>query len=1155
MTSEDTKHILDILNEQKEFLVSCPEHLALLCAIYATTRRQSLVIIAPDAQSCERISNCLFPLLAGGTDVFRPLRLEQRTVSPYADALEDPMFVASRMRALGVMTFSDCPFALVMEAKQASNLYMPFDVFVEASLRLDRGSSVPMEAIVDLLSKTGYSRTDTVTEVGEFSVRGGILDVFSPFLEEPCRVLFDGDTIEKILVFDRFSQRAQRPLSHFFIVPAWEFYGSEERLRQATIAIRDLQVERRAPQGDIVLESLEEGVMPLGFYGFYSCLYDKLDPITEYIPEDVPVFVLEPETTMANMESTMHALVEEYESLRAEPRLIMPPESLCASASDFFKALESRKNTYSCNIGTMNTVFGYEDDTRFALIKRTEPAKRVLAFVDFVRDITDKGERVLISCPSEEDAKRLKDIVHDAYNLPVEHAGIARLSLFLEPFSGIRTFIAPIEEPFFVPRLGLCVIPSETIFGAKTKSKNKDRRKAQKRFFALQDILVGDLVVHKEHGVGRFLGLEEVEAGEVRHDCLVIEYKGGDKLYCPVERADLVEKFVGGDGGEVALDKLGGKAFKQRKSRAKKQAFEIARKLLEIYAKRMQGKAYAFSPPDADFRAFEARFPYETTRDQEEAIEDILNDMCKETPMDRVVCGDVGFGKTEVAIRAAFKAAMEGKQTAVLVPTTLLCEQHLMTFEERLKDTPVVVEALSRFRSDEEIKDILKRLATGAIDIIIGTHRLLSNDVKFKDLALLIVDEEHKFGVSQKERIREFASSVHTLYLSATPIPRTLHMALSGIRDLSIIATPPRDRLSTKTIVAKESDGIIKEAIERELNRNGRVFFIRPRIEGIEEEAKRVSQIVPYARVAFAHGRLPAETLENTMRAFIRGEVDVLVSTTILQSGIDIPQANTMIVQDANRFGLADLYQLRGRVGRSFVQAYCYFLVKDTNKITDAAQKRLGAIEKYRELASGFNVAVLDMDIRGAGRLFGAEQSGHIETVGYDFFFEMVNDAIKELSMGEVSVRVEPDLRLRVDARISPLYVQSDIERLRLYRRFAGAQDIEELKRLWGEIRDRFGNPPVETKNLFRVVRLKILAREAGISKIVETENTLEMHFAHGYERNMAEIRTNFGPDVEVKGSNLLLVRKDHKDGVERCESLLQFLLNRDKVLVSAARG
>jgi transcription-repair coupling factor (superfamily II helicase) len=801
----------------------------------------------------------------------------------------------------------------------------------------------------------------------------------------------------------------------------------------------------------------------------------------------------------------------------------------------------------------MNTVFGYEDDTRLAIVKQTEPAKRVTVFVDLMRDLTDKGERVLISCPSEEDAKRLKDIVY-AHNLPVEHAGIARLSLFLEPFSGIRTFIAPIEEAFFVPRLGLCVIPSETIFGAKTKSKDKDRRKAQKRFFALQDILVGDLVVHKEHGIGRFLGLEEVEAGEVRHDCLVIEYKGGDKLYCPVERADLVEKFVGGDGGEVALDKLGGRSFTQRKSRARKQAFEIARKLLEIYARRMQGKAYAFSPPDADFRAFEARFPYETTRDQEEAIEDILNDMCKETPMDRVVCGDVGFGKTEVAIRAAFKAAMEGKQTALLVPTTLLCEQHRMTFEERLKDTPVVVETLSRFRSDEETKDILKKLATGAIDIIIGTHRLLSDDVKFKDLALLIVDEEHKFGVRQKERIREFASSVHTLYLSATPIPRTLHMALGGIRDLGIIATPPRDRLAIKTIVAKESDGIIKEAIERELERNGRVFFIRPRIEGIEEQAKRVSQIVPYARVAFAHGRLPPETLENTMRAFIRGEVDVLVSTTILQSGIDIPQANTMIVQDANRFGLADLYQLRGRVGRSFMQAYCYFLVKDIGKMTEGAQKRLEVIEKYRELASGFNVAMLDLDIRGAGRLFGAEQSGHIETVGYDFFFEMVSDAIKELSMGHVPVRVEPDLRLRVDARISPLYVPSDIERLRLYKRFAGAQDIEELKRLWGEIRDRFGNPPIETKHLFRIVRIKISARQLGIAKIVESESELDLVFARDYEHNIQKIMEHSDAKVRIKGSNMISVQKWEGGGIEACESLLQFLLDRDKVPMALAR-
>lgn len=1151
MLTHKTQHILDIVNSQSEFTVSCPEHLALLCAIHATTHRKSLVIIAPDKHSCERIRTCLFSVLGGGTEVFRFLKLERRTVSPYTEAMEDPMFVASRLRALAVMTFSDYPFALVMDAEQASSLYMPFDVFVEASLRLEVGMTMPIEAIVELLSKTGYTRTDTVTEVGEFAVRGGILDVFSPFLEEPCRVLFDADTIERILVFDRFSQRSQRPLSHFFIVPAWEFYATEERLRKATIAIRDLQAERMAPQGDMVLESLEEGVLPMGFYGFYSCLYEKLDPITQFIPEDVPIFVLEPQTTRSQMDRTMQRLMEEYESLQQEPRLIMPPKSLCVSSSDFFRILESRKSTYFCNIGFKDAIFGYQDDKRLAVIKQTEPAKRIYVFVDFLRELLEKGERVLISCPSQEDAKRLNEILLQ-HDLQAQHAGISRLSLLLEPFSGIRTFIAQLEEPFFVPRLGLCVIPSETVFGTKTKS--KERRKGQKRFFQLQDILVGDLVVHKEHGVGRFLGLEEVEAGDIRHECLVIEYKGGDKLYCPVERADLVEKYVGGDGSEAILDKLGGRSFAQRKRKAKKQALEIARKLLEIYAKRMQGKAYAFSPPDADFRAFEARFPYETTRDQEEAVEDILNDMCKETPMDRVVCGDVGFGKTEVAIRAAYKAAMEGKQTAVLVPTTLLCEQHRVTFEERLKDTPVVVETLSRFRSDDEVRDILRRLRTGAIDIIIGTHRLLSDDVKFNDLALLIVDEEHKFGVRQKERIREFASTVHTLYLSATPIPRTLHMALSGIRDLSIIATPPRDRLSIKTIVAKESDDLIKEAIERELERNGRVFFIRPKIEGIEGEVERLSRIVPLARVAFAHGRLPSEMLENTMQSFIRGEIDVLVSTTILQSGIDIPQANTMIVQDADRFGLADLYQLRGRVGRSFVQAYCYFLVKDMAKVTEAAQKRLEIIEKYRELASGFNVAALDLDMRGAGRLFGAEQSGHIESVGFDFFFEMVSDAIKELSTGHVPVRVEPDLRLRIDARISPLYVPSDIERLRLYRRFAGAYDIEELKRLWGEIRDRFGNAPIETKNLFRVVRLKILSRQLGISKIVESDRFVELFFADGYEHNMLEVVKHSGTKVKIKGSNMISVEKGEQGGIEICELLLQFLLNRNKVVSPVGR-
>lgn len=1097
--------------------VAVPEHAGVVAALVAERDEASVFLLAPSASLRDRAATVTTWLLAHGPVPRVAPQWPAVTGSPYDEVVESPFVASSRLGVLGTLALGETPFLFAMDAASAAGRVLPFDRFAEACTRIEVGRELDLTGLLRLLAAAGYRRTQAVAEVGEFAVRGGILDLFSPGAEDPIRVEMDGDEVASLKAFDAATQRAVRPLASAWVFPAWEVPADPDALRASLLRLQDLAAARGVPTREVArLEaSIQEGRPPPGFAGMLGSWHGRLDLLWDYIPEEAVVVVLDPLACVAEADAAFGALGVEFAGVG--PRMCDPPASLRAQGEELIAPLLARPGTLFVETGGEGPALGASDipvtDLALATSADLPVQDRVAALCDLARAVVARGERVVIPCPTEAEARRVGDILASQGLEPSQGIRNAMAEAF-RPEPGVRVGVGRVRAPFHVEALGLVVIPSEAVFGVKdVAGLRRDRgRSAAQWLREYRDLEPGSLVIHRDHGLGRFAGLEEVRVGGgAVSECLVLTYQGGDRLLVPVDRVHLLERYVAPpEGPSRPLDRLGGQVWHRRKHSARRAAREIAEKLKAIYARRLAGRAHAFDPPDAAFREFEATFPYETTPDQDQAIEEVLQDLTSERPMDRLVCGDVGFGKTEVAIRAAFLAAMAGRQVAVLVPTTLLAEQHRMTFAARLNKTPVVVESLSRFKSSAEVRRVLRDLRAGRIDVVIGTHRLLSADVAFRDLGLLIVDEEHRFGVSHKERLREIASTVHTLTLSATPIPRTLHMALSGIRELSVIATPPRDRLSVKTVVACASRDLVRAAILREVRRGGQVFFVHNRVEDIYDVASEVSASVPEARVTVAHGQMSAPDLEGVMTAFVRGDKDVLVCTTIVQSGLDIATANTMLIHEAASLGLADLYQLRGRVGRGAAQAWCYLLVDDPANLSGEARRRIEAIERFSELASGFHIAALDLEIRGAGTLLGAEQSGHLSAVGHDLFLEMVHDAVREVTGQEVEERLDPEIRIPVEARLPASYVEDETTRLRLYRRLAGARDLAEVASLASEVRDRFGPLPEPALDLLTLMRVKVLARDLGLAAVVARDRRVEVSVASGHEETLAAIERAF---------------------------------------------
>ena len=978
----------------------------------------------------------------------------------------------------------------------ALSLRVPSREAVRArSVHLEVAQTVDRDALVETLVTAGYARMSLVEEPGELAVRGGIVDIFPPHLPRPVRVELLGDEIESIREFDAASQRSQDKLPYTVAPPPRELLFDRDLVVKRSEEIRELGRAAGAAARDVdtLVDSLLRGNVPPGAEAIGPLLQPETESVFDFLPEDTLVVLDDPEGGRGRLHHYWEEATHHYIAAAEAGRVVSSPDTLLVDPNAFDARLRELRPV---SLERLDVIDGPEeregaaqrlhlhttphDDLRRELVQTRTHDRALLPLSHYLVDRIRDRYRIAIVCSSLSSAERLQALLEDygaEARVTTEPRDVAR---WATP-GRIEIRVASLSVGFDLPSEQLAVLTEEEIFGRREKKRRRASWRDSAAIDGLGQLAVGDFLVHVDHGIGAYRGLVELAVGGLAAELLAIEYEGGDRLFLPVDRLNLVQRYGGADGAQPKLDRLGGDTWERAKKRVKKSLRMMASELLSVHAARELAPGFSFSARDAYFEEFEAAFPFEETPDQAEAIEDVLVDMQKSRPMDRLVCGDVGYGKTEVAVRAAFRAVMDGKQVAVLVPTTILCQQHEETFRERFEGYPVRLESLSRFRTAKESKQVLEGVASGQVDIVIGTHRLLQKSVRFRDLGLLVIDEEHRFGVTHKEKIKKLKKTVDVVTLTATPIPRTLQLSFTGIRDLSLINTAPVDRMAVRTQVARFDEALIREAILREVRRGGQVYFMHNRVRTIGALAEMLAREVPEVKVIVAHGQMRERELESQMLAFQHGEADVLLCTTIIESGLDIPRANTILINRADALGLAQLYQLRGRVGRSSQRAYAYLLVPtDPGALTDDAQKRLEAIQDLSELGSGFRLANMDLEIRGAGNLLGAEQSGNLRSVGYETYMELLEETIEELRGNITQAEIDPEIRLPVVARLPEAYVSDTSQRLVLYKRLASSRDEAELSFLRDEILDRYGPLPDEARNLLEVIRLKIMARSLG---------------------------------------------------------------------------
>jgi transcription-repair coupling factor (superfamily II helicase) len=1014
--------------------------------------------------------------------------------SPHAEISED--------RAVALWRLASGEADILIASVQAALWRIREPEFYRHLARtIARDESIAHEELTGFLVTAGYDKQVTCEMPGQFSVRGGIIDIFSPESAQPIRVELLGDTIESIRAFDPNTQRSTNPVERSTLLPLSEFPRRQEVLTQARV---------QASSGR------EDAETPEGFYPgweFRAALAEKRDSVLFDLATEPLIIEEEPSLLPAAVEKYRATLAKAFDE--AEDPLAEPPTSYILSDEEWKLALQMAPRL---GIEQLSIEVAEGQPARTL---QTQPTTRyhgnVAAFMAEVRSRIASGENVVVSASSTGELERFADICHE-FEMPYrvgeleENATMTRLA---EEGSGghqpaMVLIKAPISEGVFIGEARLALYGNGDLFETlpPPSERARSRPKNASFFSDFSDLKPGDFVVHVDHGIGQFEGLRQVATEGATGEFMLLRYAGDAKLYVPLARLDLVQKYQSLGGVEPPLDRLGAGAWEARKTRVRKSVTDMAEKLLQLYADRKIASGHAF-PADSNWqREFEDAFEFEETTDQDRAIDDVKRDMQATLPMDRLLCGDVGYGKTEVAMRAAFKAVADSKQVAVLAPTTVLAFQHYETFRRRFAAFPVRIAMASRFRSPAEQKKTLEELEAGKVDILIGTHRLLSKDVKFQDLGLLIVDEEQRFGVSHKERLKEMRKNVDVLTMSATPIPRTLHMSLVGLRDMSLIETPPKDRLAIQTTVAPFSETLVQRAMEEELERGGQVFFVHNRVESIASVATLIKRLMPKARVVVGHGQMKESELEKVMLKFIGDEADILVSTTIIENGLDIPRANTILINRADRMGLSELYQLRGRVGRSNQRAYAYLLVPPNTALTPIARTRLAALKEFSDLGAGFRIAALDLELRGAGNLLGREQHGHIEAVGFDMYCQMMERAVAERKGEAVMPERRATLNLGQDIRIPSEYIDSENLRLRIYKRIAGVTSEGQQKEVRRELEDRFGPPPPAVENLLDYAVLKALAENLLVATVDRRGDQVAIKF---YED------TPLGPERLVK--------------------------------------
>jgi transcription-repair coupling factor (superfamily II helicase) len=1025
------------------------------------------------------------------------------------------------------------------------------------SVHLEVGQTLDRDALVQTLVAAGYARMPLVEEPGELAVRGGILDLFPPQRANPVRVELLGDEVESIREFDAGSQRSQATLGYVVAPPPRELLLDRSLVIERSEAIRELanqqKVEPRAV--DALVDSLLRGSPPPGVEALAPLLQPALETVLDFLPDDTLIVLDDPEGGRDRLATYATEAIDHFDVAVAAGRVVAPPDQLMLGADDLASqigernpvALERLEVADETSGGRRYSVRAYGvDELRRALMKSRSHEEALAPLVEALEEWRREGWRIVLTAASLSGAERLRTLL--------EEYGIeARIDIKPKPvwrWSGtgrIEVRTADLSEGFTLPIEKLAVVTEAEIFGPREKRRTRTRWPDGAAVETLAQLGIGDFLVHTQHGIGVYRGLVNLTLRGIDGEFLRLEYADDAKLFIPVHRLNLVQRYAGADGHVPRIDKLGGTSWEKAKNSVRKSLKNMAEELLSVHAARELAPGFGFSARDRMMEEFEALFPFEETPDQAAAIEDVLADLQRPQPSDRLVCGDVGYGKTEVAARAAFRAVMDGKQVAVLVPTTILCQQHEETFRKRFDGYPVRVESLSRFQRPKESKAVLEGLVDGSVDIIIGTHRLLQKQVAFRDLGLLVVDEEHRFGVAHKERIKQLKKTVDVLTLTATPIPRTLQMAFTGLRELSIIETPPADRLAIRTQVCRFSEDLIREAILRELRRGGQVFFVHNRVRTIGAMEKLLARVVPEAKLLVAHGQMRERELEERTMSFLHGEADVLLCTTIIESGIDVPRANTILINRADALGLAQLYQLRGRVGRSNHRAYAYLLIPGQDALTTDAERRLEAIQDLSELGSGFRLANMDLEIRGAGNLLGQEQSGNLAAVGYETYMEMLEETMDELRGNVRDPEIDPEIRLPIPARLPDDYVPNVNQRLVLYKRLASCREDSEVDRIRDEILDRFGPMPVQAENLLTVIRLKVLARKLGVVAVDSANGEIVLTAAETTNidpQRLVNLLTQARGGLRVSPSHKIHATAPGNDPAALCDAARQLMLN-----------
>lgn len=1077
-------------------------------------------------------------------------------VAPKASVVAERVDALSRLVALEDKTgkgtkASNTPLILLTTVNAAMQRVPTRDEIREASFAIRSGEELALDALQSYLGANGYERAGQVAEPGEFAVRGGLVDIFPPGADTPLRIDLFGSEVETIRHFDPLTQRSGANAGDLVLKPASEFSLTEDSCDRFRRGYRECF---GSVMGDDPLyEAVSDGRRHQGMEHWLPLFHEGLETLFDYLPNALVTL----DHLMADAVSNRFTAIADYYSARVEAMEVksalaavykpLPPDQLYLTEKEWSERLAANDplqlSPFIEPESEQVVTLGGKGGRNFAP-ERSSDSNVYDAFRDHAGDCIKAGKRVVLACYSNGARERLSNVLAEHGVRPIEPVDDWAQVTALES-SSLALAVLPLEHGF--ESADTALVTETDLLGDRLVRRAQRSRKAENFLTEASSLSIGDLVVHISHGVGRFAGLETITAGGAPHDCLKLVYKGDDRLFLPVENIEMLSRF-GADGGEAALDRLGSGHWQLRRANMKKRIREMADELIKIAAERQMKSGPEIAPPGNMYQEFAARFPYSETPDQAGAIRDVLADLQRGQPMDRLVCGDVGFGKTEVALRSAFVAVMAGLQVAIVTPTTLLARQHYQTFSERFAGLPVRIEQLSRLVTQAQAKDTREGMADGQVDIVIGTHALLAKKIKFRNLGLIVVDEEQHFGVAHKEQLKHLKAGVHVLTMTATPIPRTLQLALSGIRELSLIATPPVDRLAVRTFVLPFDPVVVREALMREHYRGGQSFYVCPRISDLKEVTEFLKETVPEVRLAVAHGQMPPQALDDIMTAFYEGRYEVLVSTTIIESGLDIPSVNTMIVHRADMFGLGQLYQLRGRVGRSKLRAYAYLTVPQGRLLTEAAEKRLAVLQALDTLGAGFSLASHDMDIRGAGNLLGEEQSGHIREVGVELYQQMLEEAVAnargEHDGEEAEDRWSPQINLGATVLIPEHYVGDLNLRMALYRRLGEIETREDIDGFAAEMIDRFGPLPPEVEQLLSIIQIKGYCRRAGIEKIEAGPKGATFAFHNNVFADPAalvQFIANRGKRAKLRPDQTLVFFEHWADVEERLQGALGF--------------